>query len=225
VTRDVSPSSVSSAELVGAGPKDELDPELLALPDPPKKGRTLTVLVLALTALASLAMVFTLRRDVEYAFSKASPADVGELLETPPARLATLDNHAVAARGMLGAAGGILYERPFAADTFRALPVAGRSDVWVEVRVPAGQETGRWEPPRSFSGRLVSFQSVGPRHRGLAGAVAQATHQPVPANAWLLVDGDDPSSSRWAVALALLFFGFAAWNLFAMARLLRRVTG
>jgi len=222
VTRDLVPSSVPSVDLP-RGAEDELDPELLSLPDPPKKGRTVTVLVLAVTALASLAMVFALRRDVVYAFASSSAADVGELLTVQVGALASLENQAVSAQGMLGAAGGILYERPFAADSFRALPVAGRQDLWVEVRVPAGQENARWEPPRHFSGRLVRFQAAGPRHRGLAGAVAEATHQPVPANAWLLIDGEGPQGARWSVALAVLFLGFAGWNLFALGRLLRKV--
>jgi len=201
---------------------DELDPELIALPDPPKKGRTLTLLLLAVTAIASLAMVVALRRDVAYAMRDAAPADVGDL-RTAEKGLDGLENSFVSAHGMLGVAGGIRYERPFTSTTFRALPVAGRPDVWVEVRIPAGQEGGRWEPPRTFSGRLVRFDAAGPRHRGLASAIASATDQPVPAHAWLLVDAEAPASARWSAALAVLFFGFAAWNLFAIAKLVRRV--
>jgi hypothetical protein len=220
VTRDTAPSHPTIAEAA-----EDLDPELLALPDPPKKGRTLTLLLLGLTAIASLAMVFALRRDVAYAalaFRGALPADVGDLHEVDGS-IAGHENGFVSARGMLGAAGGIRYERPFASDSFRALPVAGRPDVWVEVRIPAGQESGRWEPPRSFSGRLVRFHATGPRHRGLSSAIASATAQSVPDDAWLLVDGEAPSTSRWSAALALLFFGFAVWNVGAIAKLVRRV--
>src|SRR5581483_12353905 len=107
--------------------------------------------------------------------------------------------------------------------TFRALPVAGRDDLWVEVRIPEGQENGRYEPPKSFDGRLVSLYGPGPRHRGLAAAIdAQAEHA-MPTKAWLLVDGEQPSSSRWALALALIFVGFAVWNVAAMIRLVRKV--
>ena len=65
-------------------------------------------------------------------------------------------------RFVLGAAGGIRYERPFTSSTYRALPVAGRPDVWVEVRVPAGQETGRWDPPRTFSAIYAALNSIKP---------------------------------------------------------------
>jgi hypothetical protein len=201
---------------------DELDPELVALPDPPKKGRTLTLLLLGVTALASLAMVVALRRDVAYAFRAATPTDAGDL-RTADKSLDGFENGYVNAHGMLGAAGGIRYERPFTSTTFRALPVAGRPDVWVEVRIAPGEEGGRWEPPRTFSGRLVRFDTAGPRHRGLASAIATATDQPVPASAWLLVDGEAPATARWSAALAVMFLAFAAWNLGAMAKLVRRV--
>ena len=212
----------SALELAGAE-RDEPDPELLALPDPPRRERTLTVIVLVVAALAALAMVFALRRDVAYALGASAPASLGDLHDVPPASLGQNDNRFVHAEGMLGAAGGIRYERPFANDTFRTLPVAGRPNVWVDVRVPAGEETGRWEPPHSFAGRLVPFDTAGPRHRGLARAIEQTTNERIPADAWLLIDGEEPEGSRWALMLAALFLGFAVWNMVAIARILRRV--
>lgn len=184
----------------------------------------MTIALLALTAIASLLMVFALRRDVAYALRGEAAVDVGDLRTTDASTLAQHENRPIAAHAMLGAAGGIRYERPFAADSFRALPIAGRSDVWVEVRVPDGEESGRWEPPRSFAGRLVRFDQAGPRHRGLASAIEATTSQPVPPNAWLLVDGEPPASSRWALALAALFLVFGAWNLTAIGRLVRKVS-
>lgn len=213
----------SALELAGAA-DDRPDPELLALPDPPRRERTLTVAVLAIAAVLSLAMVFALRMDVAYAFASATPADGGDLHAATPAGLGALENRYVRADGLLGAAGGIRYERPFVEDSFRTLPVAGRSDVWVDVRVPAGQETGRWEPPRSFTGRLVRFGAAGPRHRALAGAISAATGAQVPRDAWLLVDGEAPDGARWSVLLAALFLGFAFWNASSILRIVRRVS-
>jgi len=221
VSREV-PSVPSPLELPGPEPKDELDPELLALPDPPRRERTLTVVVLALAATLSLAMVVGLRRDVAYALATGTPAAL-DLREATAATLASNENHLVHTELMLGAAGGIRYERPFVDDSFRTLPVALREDVWVDVRVPAGQENGRWEPPRTFTGRLVRFDAAGPRHRGLASAIAQTTGRSVPAGAWLLVDGEDPESARWTILLAAMFLGFAAWNAAAIARIVRKV--
>jgi hypothetical protein len=221
VSREV-PSVPSPLELSGTGPKDELDPELLALPDPPRRERTLTVAVLSVAAALSLAMVFGLRRDVAYALASTTPAAL-DLREATSVTLASHENRFVHAELMLGAAGGIRYERPFVDDSFRTLPAASRQDVWVDVRVPAGQENGRWEPPRSFAGRLVRFDAAGPRQRGLASAIERTTGSRVPADAWLLVDGDDPESARWTILLAAMFLGFAAWNAAAIARIVRKV--
>ncbi len=205
----------------GAAAEDQVDPELLALPDPPKRERTWTVLMLAVTAMASLAMAFALRRDASYAFAGATAVELGDMRDAPPA--AFVDNSFVRAHAMLGAVGAIRYERPFDADTYRLSPLAGRLDVWVEVRVPAGQESARYVPPSNFAGRLVRLGSSGLRHRGLAAAIERETGEAVPPGAWLLVDGEGPSDSRWAVALVALFCGFALWNLGAIARLVRRV--
>ncbi len=227
------PASVPPLAPLGGGrsargpeSSEELDPELLALPDPPRRERTLTVAVMVLAALLSLAMAFALRHDLAYAMRGAGDGDaaaVGDLHAATAEELAGLDNHYVRAEALLGAAGGIRYERPFVDDSFRTLPVAGRPDVWVDVRVPAGQESGRWEPPRAFQGRLVRFDTAGPRHRGLAEAIERASSTRVPPGAWLLVDGEAPTHARWTLLLGALFLLCAAWNAVAVARLVRRV--
>jgi hypothetical protein len=160
---------------------------------------------------------------VAYAFVRAGPASLGDLRSAGITVLEANENRPVVAEAFLGAAGGIRYERLLSDDTFRAVPVAGRRDVWVEVRVPAGQESDRWEPPRALSGRLVRFASAGPRHRGLASAIEQTAHERVPDGAWLLVDGEDPAQTRWAVVLATAFLAFAAWHAATIVRMLRRV--
>jgi hypothetical protein len=201
--------------------REELDPELLDLPDPPKRDRTVIVGLLVFTAVAALAMVLALRRDAAYAFAAEQARDLGDLTTANPD--AFVENQHVRGQAMLGAAQAIRYERPLVSDSFRLMPVAGRENVWVEVRVAPRGENIRWVPPPSVSGRLVRFETAGPRHRGLADAVHDATGQDVPKGAWLLVDGAAPDGARWAVLLVALFAGFAAWNAFATAKLLRRV--
>jgi hypothetical protein len=204
---------VKEQHLGAVGGKDELDPELLELPDPPKKQRTVTLALLALTAVASLAMMWALSRDAAYSFSPRDPVDMGELWTAKPANAG--ENRLVSARGMLGASGAIRYERPFESDSYRLAPVAGRTDLWVEIRVPVGEENARFVPPSTFYGRLVRFDAAGPRHRGL--------RDRVPAGAWLLVDGETPERARWAIGLMVLFMGFAVWNVSTFIRLVRKV--
>lgn len=201
--------------------KDELDPELLDLPDPPKQGRTLTVALLVFTALCSVLMLLALRRDAAYAFSPADARDVGDL--TTARTDAFAENQYIRGNVMLGAGGAIRYERPLVSDSFRLMPVAGRDDVWVEVRVPPRAENIRWVPPTQVTGRLVRFDAAGPRHRGLATAIKDTKQHDVPKDAWLVVDSAAPADARWAVLLCVLFACFAAWNAFATAKLLRKV--
>lgn len=199
--------------------EDELDPELLALPDPPKQGFWATVSLLVLTAVASVAMAFALRRDVAYAFASGVPHELGDLSQVHFDQVE--GNELVHARAMVGAGGAIRYERPFDSVSYRLAPVVGHPNIWVELQVPAGAETGRFVPSQEFTGRLVPFAKAGPKHRGLARSIHDSTGRVVPDGAWLLAEGERPANARWAVALVLLFGMFAIWNLVTLAKLLR----
>jgi hypothetical protein len=168
-------------------------------------------------------MVVALARDATYALRGGAASALGDLNTVSPAMLAAHENRTVTAEGLLGGVGALRYERPLRDDTFRALPIIGRLDLWVEVRVPAGKEGGRWEPPRSFAGRLERLDAAGPSHRGLRDAIEQATHTSLPSNAWLIVDGDNPGHARWALFLVMVFLACATWNTVAITRIVRRV--
>jgi len=167
-------------------------------------------------------MAFSLRGEASYALTSVTATDVGELYSLNTARVEP--NQYVHAHGSLGGALAVRFERPFEADTYRVSPVMGRRDLWVEVRVPSGEEGGRYVPPTTFNGRLVRWSDSGLRHRGLEHAVDSLTSEAIPMDGWLLVDGESPRSARWPLALAVLFAGFAVWSVATMMRLLRRVT-
>lgn len=215
------PARTAEVELAPEKVREEADPELLTLPDPPRAERRATLCLLAVTALASVAMVVALWRDAAYAFAGPSSTDVGDLRVA--ALTSFVPNGHVDGHGMLAAAGALRYERPFESDSYRIAPVAGQPNVWVEVRVPAGEEGSRYVPKTSFSGRMIPFREAGPRHRGLRSAIADRTGEAVAADAWLVVDGQSPATSRWAVLLVALFCVFGAWSLAAMRRLTRKV--
>lgn len=196
-----------------------LDPELLALPHPPREERQVTALVMALAFVASCALAFLLRGEVTYALSRSAPIDVGDLSQTTPT--AALANRYVRARGLLASVGAIRYQRPMEGDSFRLAPLAGNDRVWVEIRVPEGMEGPNFSPPTLFAGRLVPMRAAGIRHTGLASSVSEAGAAHVPQGAWLLVDGASPRASRWAIALVGLLAYFAIWNVLGLVRLLR----
>ena len=197
------------------------DPELQALPAPPKRERTLAAALMIITTVASLAMCWALRSEVSYALANNVPVNISDL--------ATLDigsvkpGQYVEARAMLGTAGAIRYARPLEGDSFRLQPVAGNPKLWVEIRVPEGFEGPRFVPPVMFAGRLVPLRAAGLRHAGIAKSILRETNVALLEDTWILVDGASPRASRWAIALFALFAFFAMWNLANVVRILRPV--
>lgn len=200
---------------------EEVDKELLELPDPPRQERTWTVVLMVLAAIASVTMAVAIRRDVAFAFGPAAPQNVGEL--STVAGTSLQENAFVRAHGTLGAAGAIRFERPLVEGSYRVAPVAGRTDLWVEMRVPEGGENGRFVPDAEFTGRVVRLSGAGLKHRALDGAVSNALGERVPDDAWLIVSDETPRGARGSIALAIMCLVFAVWNVAAIARLFRRV--
>jgi hypothetical protein len=200
----------------------EPDPDLLALPDPPRRELRLTIALLVATSVVAVAMAAALASDARYALSNGqAPMELADLRAIAASSLES--NRFVCAHGVLGAANAIRFERPFESDSYRLSPIAGRKDIWVEVRVSPRREGDRYVPPSSFCGRIVRLKESGLRHSGLASAVFRATGVPLPDDAWLLVDEEDPRHARAALALVALFVTFALWNIFAVFRLARPV--
>ena len=213
------PSTLSAPE--SALSSSGVDPELLSLPAPPKRERTVTVLLMALTALAAVWMAAALWAEARYALTPGRPVEVGDLTSLHPG--VDLTNRYVRAAGLLGTRGAIRYGRAAEGDSFRLAPIAGNPGLWVEIRVPEGFEGPRFVPPTTFAGRLVPFREAGVRHVGLIKSVRAETDLTVPGDAWLLIDGSSPRASRWAVALLSLFSAFVAWNVAGVARIFSRV--
>jgi hypothetical protein len=213
--------STSNAERLPIVGSREPDPELIGLPAPPKRARSLTVLLMALTTIAALALTYSLSSEISYATRSGSPRDVGELGKVTLS--SELQNTYARGAGLLGSTGAIRYGRAAESDSFRLAPVLGTDKVWVEIHVPEGFEGPRFIPPSGFAGRLVPFRSVGLRHAGLRDQVRERTGVVIPDDAWILIDGSSPRSSRWALVLGVLFVGFAVWNAIGVGRLLARV--
>lgn len=175
---------------------------------------------MSVTALVALAMAWTLSGEAAYSLEAGPPKDLGNLSELQPS--AALANTWVHGEALLGSSQAIRYHRPLESDSYRLAPVAGNDKIWVQIRVPEGMEGPRFVPPTSFVGRFVPVGSAGLRHSGLDDAVESAGAGKMPADAWLLVDAEAPSTTRWAIGLVVMFIGFAAFNLYGLTRLLRR---
>jgi hypothetical protein len=207
-----------SSELVANG--DPLvDPELVALPRPPRQERTISLLLMALTGLLAAFMTAALASDVTYAFAGSVPEAVGDLSHLVPGP--ALRNTFVRGDGALRAESAVRYRRPLESDSFQLVPVSGSDRIWVELRVPLGAESATAAPPVTFVGRLLPMRSIAFGLGGLRRSLAATPVAPLAADAWVLVDGATPVSSQWTVALAALLALFVGYNLLTIARILR----
>ncbi|HEY6080837.1 MAG TPA: hypothetical protein VIW29_18615 [Polyangiaceae bacterium] len=204
---------------------EQADAELEALPPPRRPWRKLTLAVMATTLLCSLGLLLALRGELVFSFTGGSPRGVGELAAFAPAPSDA--NSWVQGEGDLDRDGAIAYRRPLESDSYRLARVSGARQLWVQVRVPWDDDDPdhkRFVAPSSFVGRLVPLGGGGLRLSQLASAVAEAGRPALPRDAWLLIDGEAPSTTRWTLGLGLLLLAFAAFNLFGLVRLLRPAT-
>jgi hypothetical protein len=205
---------------------EKTDADLEALPAPRRPWRKLTLAVMSVTLLGSLLLTFALRGELLFSLSGKPPRGVGELSRFTPH--AHDENTWVQGEGELEVQGAIAYRRPLEADSYRLSRVAGTQKLWVQVRVPRDDDDPnhkRFVPPTSFVGRLVPASHGGVRLSQLGSAIAEAGRPALPGDAWLLIDGEAPATTRWTLGVAALLLGFAAFNLFGLRRLLRPAAG
>jgi hypothetical protein len=212
------PSFLQNSEAAPAA--DTADPELLRLPRSPRRDRTISLVLLGLTAVLTVIMALSLLGEARYSLNADVPQDVGDLARFVPTE--ALRNRFVQGTGALAVAGTMRYERPFERDHFQLAPVAGNDKIWVEMREPPGAAPPA-AAPTVFVGRLMPIDSGGFAYRGLRRSVHEVTGYSMPPKVWLLVDGATPAASRWAAPLAALFAVFALWNLASIVRIVRRV--
>jgi hypothetical protein len=201
---------------------EQPDADLEALPAPRRPWRRLTLFVMAATLIASLALLFSLRGELVFSLSSHPPRGVGELSKFAPRHAD--ENGWVQGEGELEIQDAIAYRRPLEGDSYRLSRVSGNKRLWVQVRVPRDDDDPdhkRFVPPTSFVGRLVPANHGGVRLSQLGGAIDEAGRAQLPSDAWLLIDGEAPATTRWTLGLALLLLGFAGFNLFGLRRLLR----
>jgi hypothetical protein len=178
------------------------------------------------TLLGSIALGLSLRGELLFSLSGQGPRGVGELAKYRPQPQDA--NTWVQGEGELEIDGAIAYRRPLENDSYRLSRVSGTQSLWVQVRVPRDDDDPdhkRFVPPTSFVGRLVPAERGGVRLSQLGGAIADAGRPPLPSNAWLLVDGEAPATTRWTFGVAVLLAAFAAFNLVGLRRLLRPAAG
>ncbi len=193
-----------------------VDPELLALPAPPRARRLFTMTLMALVVVAAMGLVFTLRHDLAYFFASSQVIDLGEATRVDHATL--VPNSYVRVRGTPMLSRAVRYRKVLTGSTYEVFPLAGQGTVYVQV--PAeGEGIARAE----FSGRLVTFSQLGGRISQVQGYLHDDMNQPLSGDSFLVLADEPPSSYAWAWALAFLCVLFVAIDVFLLLRWFRPV--
>jgi hypothetical protein len=196
------------------------DQELLALPAPRRPWRRATLFTLGLCAILSLWLAAGVLPDARYSLATDGALDIGDLAH---ARLGPeLENRWVRAGGELSTR-AVRYRRPLEHGSYRLASVVGEENVWVQIRVPEGEEDRRFVPPDSFVGRLMPVSALGLRQKGMAEAVDRAGLPPLEKGSWLLVDGESPAAVRWVLGLVALLGAVATFSIVGLVRLSRSI--
>lgn len=200
--------------------EDAYDAELEAIASAralPARRALTAVRVVSIVFAAILA--FALRHDLRYALSPSSAIELSRAATT--AELSAAAHRSVSMGGIPGGVGAVDYRRPLQGGVYRLAPLVDRPDVFVELRLPDGVDPARFVPPTSVQGRLVPIDDGGVRFGDARGLLERATGRAVPANAFLLESGAQPSLRAPAAllgAVALLVLMVQAALLAAQRR-------
>lgn len=178
-----------------------IDPELLALPAPPRARRRLSLALLAAVIAAAGALLLQLRIDLVYAFATERAAEIGDAATLPLADL--IPNSYVRVRGTPMLSRMVRYERALSGEAFAVFPLAGQRQIFVQVPLAALQDPAR-TAQGEFRGRLLTFGQLGGRLRPVRNYLARVMDLPVTAESFVILAEEPPSAYGWALALCAL---------------------
>lgn len=195
--------------------RDAVDPELLALPAPPRGRRLATMTLMALVVVAAMGLTLTLRHDLAFFFAPSTTIDLGDAHEIDPATL--VPNSYVRLSGTPMVSRSVHYRRVLLGSAYEVFPLAGQRTIYVQVPAGGGAALARHE----FSGRLVTFSQLGGRMATVQGYLSGEMGLPVSGSSYLLLADETPGSYAWALLLALLCVAFVAVDVLLLLRWFR----
>jgi hypothetical protein len=195
---------------------DAVDPELLALPAPPRGRRLATLVVMALVVVAAMALAVSLRHDLAYFFSTGQTIDLGDVRSIDPATLEPNTHVRISGTPMMSRA--VRYRRVLTGGRYVVFPLAGQRTVYVQVD-DREDAVGRNE----FSGRLVTFSQLGGRMGAVREYLGRDMSLPVSGESFLLLADESPGSYGWALVLAAICALFVLIDVLLLLRWFRPV--
>jgi hypothetical protein len=203
-----------------AGTADAVDPELVALPAPPRGRRLIAMTMMALVVVASIGMLASLRADIGYYFATPTAINLGDVGDVDPAELAA--NTYVTVRGTPMASNTVHYQRVLSGDAYAVFPLAGQRNVFVQLPLEDAHQA-RTMARSEWSGRLVTFGQLGGRFSTIRGYLHQTMDMPVSSESFLLLADEAPGTYGWALGLAALCILFVVLNVGLMIRWFRPI--
>lgn len=178
-----------------------LDPELVALAAPPQAQRLTALTVMAAAVVAMMALLISLRGDMAYALAERTATKLGDIAGLAPAEL--VSNSYVTLGGVPTIARSVRFRRGLGS-SYVVFPLAGQRTVYVQMPDDGGEGFVRSE----YSGRLVTFGTLGRRYAELAEVMRRDAELPVTGESFVLLAGEQPGdySWTWLVGFACLLF-------------------
>lgn len=180
---------------------------------PQRTAKTMTLAVMAVTALAAGLLALSLRHEAIYALGEHQAMLFGGAFSAfDGGELAPHANKYVRAEVSLEEPAA-KFRRPLEKAHYRVAKAGDNH--WVVYAMPDGYAENRFIPPRLVAGRLSRASELGARFSGVADTTGS--------DAWVLVDGDAPYGGTWLLGLEALLLGFVLFNLGGILRVARPV--
>lgn len=197
---------------------DQDDPELLALPAPPRGRRLLAMTLMAAVVALSLGLASSVRPDLSYALQGDDAVALGDVGKLDPATL--VSNRYVRVRGTPMLAGMVRFKSGVFGTEQVVFPLAGQRNVFVQVEASTLAEP-RTASRTEFAGRLITFGELGGRFRVVREFLARSFGMPVTGATYLLVDDDPPTTHAWSLFFAAFCLGLVGLNVWLFSRWFR----
>lgn len=204
--------------IVPAGTLSEVDPELLALPAPPRGRRLLAMTLMAAVVGLSLGLLSSVRSDLAYAFSPERAIDVGDAKAVVPGALAS--NRYVRVSGTPMVSGMVRFKSGVFGTEHVVFPLAGQRNVFVQVEA-ASLRDPKMGARSEFAGRLSTFDELGGRFRVVREFLSKRMDMPISGETYLVVADDPPGTHTWALLFAAFCVGVVGLNIWLFSRWFR----
>lgn len=200
------------------GALEQADPELIALPAPPRGRRYATMTLMAFVVVVASALGLSLRADIAYYFSSTHAVDLGAATEIAPATL--VGNAFVRIHGTPMASKTVHFQRVLGNDAYAVFPLAGQRTIFVQVPEDDPDQTRRLARGE-FSGRLVTFGQLGGRFASVREYLRDTMGIPVSSESYLLLADEPPAAYGWSLGLFGLCIAFILVNFVMLLRWFR----